>query len=367
MKQVIRALFSIILVCSLCSCTQSKNPVDTQENSNINASVSTTDNIGTRSSPYNFTDSITIVTKDPYNDNQIEYTINLKELWGSDKVSTEFPSYNLDQILVRGQITVNCDSTDDEINFGLRATYVTSSLNEEAASIQTYKKDELNNHLRTVYSGGSYDIIIFGVNDGMGALDIPLLKIGYTDIDGNNANVWIQLPENEKSDVIGETIQDESPIDTDIQLPDKESEDLSSELQKELTPEELDALLLEQPMYVESTEYVVQDEKLKALYPDILKAVIRNNSGTDVKNAVVAFVAWDENNFPVKIYSSGVDINGSYVKECLYNDVNMLNGTSHGEDSGLSIDEKESKIATFKAIVVSYEDFNHKTWDNPYY
>lgn len=140
----------------------------------------------------------------------------------------------------------------------------------------------------------------------------------------------------------------------------------SLESKNEVTPEELDALLLEQPMYVQSTKYVVQDEKYKTLYPDFLQAVVKNNSGTDVKNLQVAFVAWDKNNFPVKIYGN-IDFDGSYVKICQYSDVNMLNGTSYGKEGGLAIDAEKSDIATFKAIVVSYDDFDGNTWDNPYY
>ncbi len=138
------------------------------------------------------------------------------------------------------------------------------------------------------------------------------------------------------------------------------------EQQNELTPEELDSVLLEQPVYVESTKYVVQDARYKSLYPDMLQAVIRNNSGTDVKNLVIAFVAWDKNNLPVKIKGDIDFSDGSYVKECNYNDVNIPNGKTYGDQSGMEIDET-CNITTFKAIVVSYDDFDGNTWNNSYY
>ena len=133
-----------------------------------------------------------------------------------------------------------------------------------------------------------------------------------------------------------------------------------------MTSEELEKALLEEPMYVEKTDYIVQSPQYKALYPDMLQAVIKNNSGTDVKNAVVAFVAWDSNGFPVKIegqYSLG---QGSYVAKCNYPDANMVNGAIYGQDGGYSLAETNN-IATFKAIVVSYDDFDGNTWNNPYY
>ena len=99
----------------------------------------------------------------------------------------------------------------------------------------------------------------------------------------------------------------------------------------------------------------------------MLQAVIKNASGTDIKNAVVAFVAWDKNDFPVKIegqYSFG---GGSYVTKCNYSDINLIDGASYGTDSGMPLDSDTDNIATFKAIVVSYDDFDGNTWNNPYY
>lgn len=137
---------------------------------------------------------------------------------------------------------------------------------------------------------------------------------------------------------------------------------------KNMTGKELEAALLEQPMYVISSEYVVQDEEYKALYPDMLNAVIKNNSGEDVKNATVAFVAWDKNNFPVKIVGHIDFTGGSYVKECNFGDVNMIDGSTYGEDKGMAISYADcGNIETIKAIVVDYKNFDEKTWENPYY
>lgn len=129
--------------------------------------------------------------------------------------------------------------------------------------------------------------------------------------------------------------------------------------------DELDELLAKQPLYVSSTEYVVQDSRYKSLYPDLLQAVITNNSEDDIKNAVIEFVAWDENNLPVMIKGHIDFSNGSYLIKCNYNSINLVPGESYGEDSGMAIDESVS-ISTFKAIVCEYENFDGKTWKNPY-
>lgn len=285
-------------------------------------------------------------------------------MWGNRKIQNQYPGYPLEnRILVRGTITVTCDATDDEISFDLNPVYVTDALNEENANIQIYKTNELNNQLRSFYSGGIYDIIVLGSNDGIGLMTVPYLKINYAASGGENSSIWIALPEN----------ADNLPVQSDSNKPETpDGTDKSDELSNtpaipEMTGAELDNALLEQPMYVEKTDYIVQDARYKVLYPDMLQAVIKNNSGTDVKNAEVAFVAWDSNGFPVKIETSHSLGKGAYVVRCTYSDVNMLDGTTYGKDSGMALDSDTDNIETFKAIVVSYDDFDGNTWKNPYF
>ena len=128
----------------------------------------------------------------------------------------------------------------------------------------------------------------------------------------------------------------------------------------------LNANINSQEVRVTSTNYVVQHEEYKALYPDMLQAIITNNSKLDIKNAVVAFVAWDKNKLPVKIKANIDFTDGSYVRQVNYSDINLAAGTSFGDDSGFEVDE-ECSIAECKAIVVSYEAFDGTKWENPYY
>ena len=114
------------------------------------------------------------------------------------------------------------------------------------------------------------------------------------------------------------------------------------------------------------TEYVVQDEKYKSLYPDMLQVVLQNNTTEDIKNAVVAFVAWDKNNLHVKIEGQLDFDGGSYVKKVNYSDINLAGGDTFGENNGFSLG-KNCEIETFKAVVVSYETFAGEIWENPFY
>lgn len=132
--------------------------------------------------------------------------------------------------------------------------------------------------------------------------------------------------------------------------------------------EEIDAAFLQQEVRIISTEYVVQDKRYKSLYPDLLQVVIKNDSQYDLKNVVVAFVAWDENNLPVKIkgkYDYGSKT--SYIKKCNYEDINLIPGDTFGDDVGMALSSECDTIDKFKAIVVSYEGFDGEEWTNPLY
>ena len=134
----------------------------------------------------------------------------------------------------------------------------------------------------------------------------------------------------------------------------------------EITEESLAELLASQPVYVVETEYIVQSDEYKALYPDMLSAIIQNNSGSDILDAVVAFVAWDSNNLPVKIEGQFDFGGGSYVKKVNYDAINLVSGETFGRGYGMTLSD-ENNISTFKGIVVSYTTFEGETWENPYF
>ncbi len=135
----------------------------------------------------------------------------------------------------------------------------------------------------------------------------------------------------------------------------------------DLSAKELEAELKKQPMYVVSTDYVVQSDDYKSLYPDMLNAVIKNVSGKEVKNAKVAFAAWDKNGLPVKILGQFDFNDGNYISQVDFGDVNMVDGDTYGKDSGLALSENCKNIKTVKAIVLEYTDFDGNNWQNPYY
>lgn len=163
------------------------------------------------------------------------------------------------------------------------------------------------------------------------------------------------------------TQEDKDPSIQEDEKPNGEEngETTTSEEGEEISPERLDELLRTQPAYIDSTEYYVQDEQYKSLYPDLLVCTVVNNSGTNMKNAVIALAAWDSHGFPVKINGRFQPDAAEYVLQGEHQDINLANGET--AQSTYELREDTTNIATFKAIVVSYDDFDGNTWTNPYY
>lgn len=129
---------------------------------------------------------------------------------------------------------------------------------------------------------------------------------------------------------------------------------------------QFDALLAQQPLSVESASYVVQDSHYKALFPDMLQATVRNNTGGTVTKAVVAFAAWDINGNPVAIEAKYDFIRGFYIREVTFQDIQVPDGGTFGERYGFKVEEA-CRIARIKAIAVRCETSEGETWTNPCY
>lgn len=147
-----------------------------------------------------------------------------------------------------------------------------------------------------------------------------------------------------------------------------ESDSTSGETAEEaaMTSAELDEIIATQELAVTSTYLTPRDETFASLYPDMIQAVVKNNTDTDIKNIEVSFAAWDENNLPVKIEGQFDLTNGAYIKTVKCPDVNLIPDAEYGEDTGYKLNDSNT-VSTIKAIVVQAEDFDGNTWENPYY
>lgn len=131
-----------------------------------------------------------------------------------------------------------------------------------------------------------------------------------------------------------------------------------------LVQSSFDNLLMQLPVTIIKTKHIVRDKQCKHLYPDMLQAMIKNKTSVKIKDVVVAFVAWDKDNSPVKIKESIDFGDGAYIKTVNYTDINLIPGGIFKGQRGLEIDES-CEINTFKSIVLSYTNYKEETWINP--
>ena len=156
---------------------------------------------------------------------------------------------------------------------------------------------------------------------------------------------------------------------------------------------ELNAAIAAQPVFVQDTKYVnrktIRDKNTyyRESYCDFLSPIIKNNSGTDVKNVKIAYAAWDANNLPLKIdgYYDFINVyekNHDYIVIKNLEALNIRNGGAYeytlteSDESIHSSDDDapflisyydDTNIAKCKSVVVSYEDFDGNIWENPCY
>ena len=171
--------------------------------------------------------------------------------------------------------------------------------------------------------------------------------------------------DDESTEKIEETSSDEetseeiSEKDEEDNLPTVESDD------ETVDAVQLEQKLLDQDVVVENIQYLIQDTEHKALYPDMLSTIIKNNSDTDIKNITYGYVAWDDNGLPIRIQGDWDFSGGSYLYTGTGESVNIAPGETHGRNYGLELTEEMDKIHSIKSIIVEYQGFNGEKFENP--
>ena len=120
--------------------------------------------------------------------------------------------------------------------------------------------------------------------------------------------------------------------------------------------------LKQQPVYVSDMDLIYFEDPNTKDVQNSFNYILTNNTNSTIKNAVVAFIAWDYDKNPVAIKVTGEE-EASVIE--IKEEYNIAPGKNTGED--FIVDYEGDNIGMYEAIVVSFETADGKTWTNPYY
>lgn len=152
----------------------------------------------------------------------------------------------------------------------------------------------------------------------------------------------------------------------DVISNDTEITEKSNQIKDKAKEQEIEKYKNEQEVTVESAKILVQDDRYKSLYPDMIEVVIKNNSNKTIKDYNVAVLAYDNNNYPLKIKPQFNYNGGGFEFTGQADIVNVVAGATGGKNYGWKLDSAHG-ISKVIAIVKDVTYYDGTTWDNPYY
>lgn len=116
---------------------------------------------------------------------------------------------------------------------------------------------------------------------------------------------------------------------------------------------------------IESAKVFEQDPVYKSLYPDMLQAIVKNNSDKQIKSLVINFVGYDKNGKSVKL-KTPTGIESSYFYTGLVNDISIPAGGTFGSDAGFEIAANHG-VVKVEACISTATFTDGSRWRNEYF
>lgn len=201
------------------------------------------------------------------------------------------------------------------------------------------------------------------------AVQAKLIELGYLDdnadgIYGQNTATAVELFETEQGLTVDGALEpleiyyilDCTPMTRDEVVVNSASADDIASVQ---------AALAVLPIHVNSAEVLVQSKLNKEAYPDMLTAVIENNTDKDITDYTVGFLAYDANGESIKILTQ-YDENAYLEILGDAEDINLPAGQTFGSSYGWRLQDNHG-IGYLIACVQSATFADGTQWENPIY
>lgn len=168
-----------------------------------------------------------------------------------------------------------------------------------------------------------------------------------------NQNNYIEA--SNKLNELKELIKDDNDINEKI-----------NKIEEKVNEQKIEKYRNEQEVIVESTRILSQDTPYKSLYPDMIEVIIKNNSSKTIKDYNVSILAYDSNNYPLKINTQYNFGNINYELIGKGEGANVTPNSTFGKDKGYSLNQDHGISKTI-AIVKDVTYYDGSKWENPYY